>query len=103
MGKFAQLIQDIEKLWQNFGEVYLRGIRSTLILALVATALGCLIGFACGVLNTIPTRKRPSAQRFVLKLIRVVIRIYVEVSRTPMMLQAVFIFYACAVCDESAA
>ncbi len=95
MGKFAQLIQDIEKLWQNFGEVYLRGIRSTLILALVATALGCLIGFACGVLNTIPyTKKDPLPKRFVLKLIRVVIRIYVEVFRgTPMMLQAVFIFY----------
>ena len=58
MGKFAQLIQDIEKLWDKFGDVYLRGIRSTLILALVATAIGCLIGFACGVLNTIPYTKK---------------------------------------------
>ena len=88
MGKFAQLIQDIEKLWDKFGDVYLRGIRSTLILALVATAIGCLIGFACGVLDTIPT-KRPS-QKIRPETDRVV-WIYVDFLYA-LMLQ-VFIFY----------
>ena len=51
--------------------------------------------FACGVLNTIPyTLKDHPAKRFFLKLLRVLIRIYVEVFRgTPMVLQAVFIYY----------
>ncbi|HHV41629.1 MAG TPA: amino acid ABC transporter permease [Clostridiaceae bacterium] len=95
MGKFAQLIQDIGKLWTQYGDSYLRGIQSTLILALVATTIGCLIGFACGVLNTIPYTKRdPLGKRFLLRLLRVLIRVYVEVFRgTPMLLQAVFIFY----------
>ena len=70
-------------------------MRSTLILALVATAIGCVIGFVCGVLNTIPYAPGDSpVKKFFLKLIRVIVRIYVEVFRgTPMVLQAVFLYY----------
>ena len=72
-----------------------RAARNTLILAVVATLIGCVIGFVCGVLNTIPCAKNdPPAKKFFVKLIRVVVRIYVEVFRgTPMVLQAVFIYY----------
>jgi len=65
-------------------------------LALAATAIGCIIGLLCGILNTIPCAKNdPLPKRILLKILRVIIRIYVEVFRgTPMMLQAVFIFYA---------
>ena len=70
-------------------------MRSTLILALVATAIGCVIGFVCGVLNTIPYAPGDSpVKKFFLKLIRVIVRVYVEVFRgTPMVLQAVFLYY----------
>ena len=70
-------------------------MRNTLVLALVATVIGCLIGFVCGVLNTIPCAKNdPPVKRFFLGLIRVIVRIYVEVFRgTPMVLQAVFVYY----------
>ena len=95
MSKFAQLGSDIAKLWLKYGGAYLTGMRNTLVLALVGTVLGCLIGFVCGVLNTIPyTHRDPLWKRFLLGLIRVVIRIYVEVFRgTPMVLQAVFLYY----------
>ena len=96
MDKFVQLFADIAKLWAKYGvSHYLPGIRNTLVLALVATAIGCLIGFICGVLNTIPCAKTdPPVKRFFLKLIRVVVRVYVEVFRgTPMVLQAVFVYY----------
>ncbi len=95
MAYSLQLVQDIGKLWGQYGDSYLRGISSTLILALVATAIGCLIGFVCGVLNTIPFDRedRPS-KRLVLRLVRGIIRLYVEVFRgTPMVLQAVFLYY----------
>ena len=90
-----QLVSDIGKLWAKYGASYLSGMRSTLILALVATAIGCVIGFVCGVLNTIPYAPGDSpVKKFFLKLIRVIVRIYVEVFRgTPMILQAVFIYY----------
>ena len=90
-----QLVSDIGKLWAKYGASYLSGMRSTLILALIATAIGCVIGFVCGVLNTIPYAPGDSpVKKFFLKLIRVIVRIYVEVFRgTPMVLQAVFLYY----------
>jgi len=95
MDKFIQLGQDMAKLWSNYRGMYLSGMWNTLLLALVATAIGCVIGLACGILNTIPYSKNdPAWKRFLLKLIRILVRIYVEVFRgTPMVLQAVFIFY----------
>ena len=95
MNKFVQLGQDMAKLWQVYGKNYLQGMENTLILALAATVIGCAIGLICGILNTIPYTKNDLwIKRFVLKLIRVLVRIYVEVFRgTPMVLQAVFIFY----------
>jgi putative lysine transport system permease protein len=75
--------------------MYLNGVKNTLILALVATAIGCLIGLVCGILNTIPYSKNDNIiKRFFLQLIRIIVRVYVEVFRgTPMVLQAVFIYY----------
>ena len=95
MDKLAKLTTDIGKLWETYSGAYFTGIRNTLVLAVVATLIGCVIGLLCGILNTIPyTRQDPPVKRFFLKLLRALIRIYVEVFRgTPMVLQAVFIFY----------
>ena len=95
MDRLAKLCHDVALLWSKYHGMYLDGVKNTLILALIATAIGCAIGLVCGVLNTIPyTRNDPLPKRFLLKLLRVVIRIYVEVFRgTPMVLQAVFIYY----------
>ena len=95
MEKFIQLANDIVKLLGKYGGSYVSGMGNTLALALVATVIGCLIGFVCGILNTIPYSKTdPPWKRGVLKLIRALIRIYVEVFRgTPMVLQAVFLYY----------
>ena len=95
MDKLIKLITDIGKLWENYAGAYFTGMQNTLILAVAATLAGCIIGLVCGVLNTIPyTKKDHIIKRFFLKLIQVLVRIYVEVFRgTPMVLQAVFIFY----------
>lgn len=95
MEQFAQLGSDMVRLWSQYSGSYLNGIKNTLILAVVATLIGCLIGFVCGVLNTIPYTKSDSLpKRFLLKLIRIIVRVYVEIFRgTPMVLQAVFIYY----------
>ena len=92
---FAQLLSDIGSLWQKYGTVYLNGIANTLILATVSTLIGCIIGFLCGILQTIPCGPNENiAKRILLKIVRILIRAYVEIFRgTPMILQAVFIFY----------
>ena len=95
MERLITLGGDMARLWEAYGPRYLAGVQNTLILAVAATAIGCLIGLICGILNTIPyTRQDPLPKRFLLRLIRVVVRVYVEIFRgTPMMLQAVFIYY----------
>ena len=92
---FAQLFKDIGSIWAKYGTIYLTGIGNTLILAVVATLIGCIIGCICGILQTIPYGPNDLwIKRFLLKLLRVIIRVYVEVFRgTPMILQAVFIYY----------
>ncbi len=95
MQKLIDLFVDVGKLLDVYGMFYLQGVLKTLALALIATAIGCVIGLVCGILNTIPYSKNDLfIKRFVLKTIRVLVRAYVEIFRgTPMVLQAVFIYY----------
>ena len=82
MEKLAQLGMDMSTLWSKYGGQYWHGIANTLILAVIGTVIGCLIGFLCGILQTIPyTQNDPLPKRFFLKLIRVILRVYVEVFR----------------------
>lgn len=91
----SKLISDVGQLWSKYAPMYLNGVKNTLLLALVATLLGCVIGFLCGVLQTIPCAKSdPLPKRWGLGLLKALIRVYVEVFRgTPMVLQAVFVYY----------
>ena len=76
MGDWNKILTDIGRLWDVYGQAYLKGIQNTLILATVATLAGCLIGLLCGVLNTIPYTKRDNIfKRILLKAIRVIVRI----------------------------
>lgn len=95
MNPFIQLGRDIARLWATYAGQYLGGIWSTIYLAVICTGVGCLIGLLCGVINTIPySRNDPLPKRIVLRLARIVIRAYVELFRgTPMILQAVIIYY----------
>lgn len=78
-----------------YGPSYLRGAAYTLVLALLGTIVGCLIGFAVGILQTISSSSRDSKlKKTLVSVMKVILRIYVEVFRgTPMIVQAVFIYY----------
>ena len=41
----SQLGTDISTVWQSYGGQYLAGMGATLRLALLATLIGCIIGF----------------------------------------------------------
>ena len=96
MEKIVQLGSDIAELWERYAASYLGGMYSTILLAVICTLVGCLIGRVCGILQSIPsTRKDPPLKRFALFVVRWCVRIYVELFRgTPMILQAVVIYYA---------
>lgn len=96
MDKFAQLWSDIVKCWGDSSSQYLVGALKTIELAVVATAIGCIIGLACGIVQTIPCTKNDNiVKRMLLVIVKAIVRIYVEVFRgTPMIIQAIFIYYA---------
>ncbi len=96
MNVLSKLGSDIATLWSESYMQYLTGAWKTMELALVATAVGCIIGFICGILQTIPYNKKSNIfKRIFLGIIRAIIRVYVEVFRgTPMILQAVFVYFA---------
>ena len=68
-GVMSKLGDDILKLLRDAGPQYLKGARDTILLAVVATAVGCLIGLACGILQTLTYSKND----FILK--KIIIRI----------------------------
>jgi len=82
-------------LFQNYTESFMMGVVKTLVIALAGTLIGCLIGFIVGIIQTIPiNRQDPLAKKIFLKIIRAILKVYVEVFRgTPMMVQAMFIYY----------
>ncbi len=95
MEAFKVLWSDVTRLLSEDGGRYLAGVWDTISLAVVATAIGCIIGFVCGIIQTIPQSKSDSTlKKVVLAIAKGAVRIYVEVFRgTPMILQAVFVYY----------
>lgn len=79
----------------NYSSSFLRGAGGTIAIAIVGTAVGCLIGFVVGIIQTIPINANDSkVKRFLLRFVNAILKIYVEVFRgTPMIVQAMFIYY----------
>lgn len=74
----------------------LRGVGYTMLIALVGTLAGLLIGLATGVLRTCPMSKNPVV-RCLQKIANGIITVYVEIFRgTPMMVQAMVIYWGYA-------
>lgn len=87
-----EVIGIVTKYWPQL----LTGVGYTMLIALVGTAAGFLIGLLTGVIRTAPRPKRAAAQ-WLRKLLSVLITIYIEVFRgTPMMVQAMVIYWGYA-------
>ncbi len=92
MGSFWQ---NISTTWSRYGSFYLIGARNTLVISIVSTLIGCVIGFAVGIVQAIPDDARACKfKRISLRVVKAILRGYVELFRgTPMIVQAVFIYY----------
>ena len=91
----SDFIAGVTKCITDYGTMYLEGAGTTLLISLIGTFFGCVIGFAVGIVQTIPQNPGdPLWKRAVLKVVNAVLKIYVEVFRgTPMIVQSVFIYY----------
>ncbi|MDR4887828.1 amino acid ABC transporter permease [Fredinandcohnia sp. QZ13] len=89
---FEWVIRIITENWPMF----LRGAGVTLLIALIGTIFGAVIGLFAGVIRTIPMPERRVNKLF-LKVINAILSIYIEFFRgTPMIVQAMVIYYGSA-------
>ena len=91
----ADFINGIVKVWSGYGPSFLNGALNTLIVSLIGTIAGCIIGFGVGIVQTIPyDKKDPIWKRAILFTANLILKGYVELFRgTPMIVQSVFIYY----------
>ena len=85
-------------VFQRYGMSMLQGAGVSIRIALVGTIVGCIIGFAVGIVQTIPVEAKDNPiKKAVLWVIKLIMNAYVEFFRgTPMMVQAMFIYYGSA-------
>lgn len=82
----------------EYGSMLLSGAWKTMVIAVISTAIGCVIGFAVGIVQTIPTNHQENPVHWaVVGFFKALLNAYVEIFRgTPMMVQAAFIYYGAA-------
>ena len=85
-------------LVERFGPQFVKGTITTLELAFLGTFLGCLLGFLVGIVQSITVDRHSSGiSRALVKTLKAIVAVYVEVFRgTPMMVQAMVIYYGSA-------
>ena len=93
------MIEFFTDVWNIVAEHYpylLRGVGYTMLIAMIGTLAGLLIGLAAGVLRTCPLSAKWPV-RVLQKIANALITVYVEVFRgTPMMVQAMVIYWGYA-------
>ena len=90
------LLNDFKTIWDQYGNMFLRGAGLTLFIALIGTIVGTTLGLLIGVFRSIPESDN-AVTRFFQKLANLLLSIYIEVFRgTPMMVQAMVVFYGLA-------
>ena len=91
------------QIWEILKEFYpflLKGIGMTLLISLIGTVAGLVIGLLTGIIRTTPFSKN-KLLRIIHKIINGIIAVYIEIFRgTPMMVQAMVIFWGYAFMND---
>lgn len=87
---------DILDIITEYHSYLLSGVGYTMLIALIGTVAGLIIGLFTGIVRTIPMSKN-RAVYFLQKIVGIIITVYVEIFRgTPMMVQAMVIYWGYA-------
>ena len=88
----------VVKLAKLYMPTFLSGAGTTMLLAITGTVIGFVIGLLTGIVRTIPiTENMSSGKKSLLKVVNRILTIYIEIFRgTPMIVQAMVIFYGVA-------
>ncbi|MBS7525335.1 amino acid ABC transporter permease [Fusibacter paucivorans] len=85
----------VSLIFSEYGDMFIKGMWSTLFIAALGTIFGCVIGFLVGIIQSTPIESGSSLMlKGVIRLTKLMVSIYVEIFRgTPMMVQAMVIYY----------
>lgn len=83
------------EIFQKYLSSFLLGVKTTLIVSLSGTIIGFIIGLFVGGIKAIkPDRNKKKIIKIIKRIYDLVSTLYIEIFRgTPMMVQAVFIYY----------
>ena len=91
-----EFIREVLGIVSQYYSYLLSGVGYTMLIALIGTAAGFLIGLLTGVIRTAPKSKN-AVLRALHKIVNAIIAVYIEVFRgTPMMVQAMVIYWGYA-------
>lgn len=87
--------QQVGRVWKTYGSQFIRGAWMTLLIAIVSTIIGFIIGLIIAIIRTIDVAKRKNPLAYwTQKVVSFLLTVYIEIFRgTPMMVQAMLIFY----------
>ncbi|MDO4681056.1 MAG: ABC transporter permease subunit [Aerococcus sp.] len=85
----------VASIWQHYHKQFLRGAGNTMLIALVSTFLGFVIGLIIAIYRSLPIKRAHNPLGYgVFKLFDFLMMAYIEIFRgTPMMVQSMLIFY----------
>ena len=97
-----EFIREVLGIVSQYYSYLLSGVGYTLLIALIGTAAGFLIGLLTGVIRTAPKSKN-AVLCALHKIVNAIIAVYIEVFRgTPMMVQAMVIYWGYAFLNDGA-
>lgn len=89
-------LESLKGILVTYWPMFVRGAGTTLLISIIGTIVGSIIGLAIGVVRTVPVPDK-GPKRVILKITNWILAGYIEFFRgTPMMVQAMFIFYGVA-------
>ena len=95
-----EFISEVLAIVRQYHSYLLSGVGYTMLIALIGTIAGFLIGLLTGVVRTAPMSKNGFV-RALHKILNAIIAVYIEVFRgTPMMVQAMVIYWGYAFAND---
>lgn len=86
---------DVRYIWSTYSSQFLRGAANTLLIALISTIIGFVLGLIIAIIRSLQVSAKNNPVGYVLhRIVDFILVAYIEIFRgTPMMVQAMLIFY----------
>lgn len=86
---------DVRYIWSTYSSQFLRGAANTLLIALISTIIGFILGLIIAIIRSLQVSAKNNPVGYVIhRIVDFILVAYIEIFRgTPMMVQAMLIFY----------